>query len=164
MAVLSPTTPLAIHLIKAPRPCVGYAATVLADDGDRITVRAPWTGPPEYDLGYTTFAAGDLFTEYYWRSRWYSVKRVDAPDGTTKGYYCDICRPARLTGAPATLHAVDLHLDLWLSGDRRTLAVLDEDEFAASGIEQRAPATAARARAALAELESLARATGLSDF
>jgi predicted RNA-binding protein associated with RNAse of E/G family len=151
-----------IHLTKAPRPCVSYPSTVLSDDGDRISVLAPWTSPPAYDLGYVVFEAGDVFTEHFWRSRWYSVKRVDAPDGSTKGWYCDICRPAVLTDG--TLHAVDLHLDLWLSGDRGTLAVLDEDEFADSGIEQRSPETAARARAALADLHELARSTGLSEF
>jgi hypothetical protein len=57
----------------------------------------------------------------------------------------------------AELVSADLDLDLWLSADGRTVLRLDEDEFAASGLAETDPQAAARALAALDELESGAR-------
>jgi hypothetical protein len=51
----------------------------------------------------------------------------------------------------------DLDLDLWASADGSTVLRLDEDDFAASGLADRDPVAAARARQALDELERLAR-------
>lgn len=144
-----------VRLVKHPRPEVSYPAEVVFDDGTHVVVRAPWAGPPSRDLGFTRFEDGDLFTEHYWRDRWYSVKEVRAPGGERKGWYCDVTRPA--TVLPGELVVRDLDLDLWRSADGRTVLRLDEDEFAASGLEERDPEAAARARRALDELEELAR-------
>ncbi|WP_377269950.1 DUF402 domain-containing protein [Peterkaempfera sp. SMS 1(5)a] len=148
---LAPGSEVTVRLVKHPRPDVRYPATVIHDDGIRITVQAPWAGPPSRDFGFVRFERGDVFTEHYWRDRWYSVKEVRAGDGTLKGWYCDVTRPAAVVGG--ILVVQDLDLDLWLPADRSTALRLDEDEFLASGIEQRDPAAAARARAALDELE-----------
>jgi len=152
---LSPGTTLTVRLVKDPRPSVSYPATVLADDGAHLVVRAPFAGSADRDLGYTVFAAGDVFTEHFFRDRWYSVKEVRDAAGALKGWYCDVCRPAEVRDG--VLSAADLDLDLWLSADRTVLLRLDEDEFAESGLTEREPATAARARRALDELEALAR-------
>ncbi len=151
---------VSVLLVKQPRPDVRYPARVLADDGTRVVVRAPWAGAPERELGFVTFRSGDLFTEYYWRDRWYSVKEVRAHDGTLKGWYCDVNRPALVR--PGELVVEDLDLDLWMSADRATILRLDEDEFLAGGLADRDPGAADRARQALDELEALARGGGLT--
>jgi hypothetical protein len=159
-AVLAAGSEVAVRLVKGPRPDVRYRAVVLADDGTRVVVRAPWAGSVPREFGFVTFRPGDVFTEYYWRDRWYTVKEVRAADGTLKGWYCDVTRPAEV--GPGGLVVADLDLDLWLSADRAAVVRLDEDEFLASGLADRDPAAAERARQALDELEGLARGGGLT--
>jgi hypothetical protein len=149
-------TQVSVRLLKAPRPDVVYPVEVLADDGVHVVVRGPWAGPAERDMGFATFNTGDLWTEHYWRDRWYAVKEVVGPDGVRKGWYCDVCRPAVVVDGG--LQVADLDLDLWRSADGATILRLDEDEFLDSGLIEREPETAARATAALDELDELARA------
>lgn len=151
---------LEVFLVKAGRTKIRYPATLLADDGTRVSVRAPWAGEGVRDFGFVRFEPGDVFTEHYWRDRWYAVKEVRAGDGTLKGWYCDITRPAVRSGAELVVE--DLDLDLWVSGDGKDVLRLDEDEFAASGLAGRDPEAAAAARSALDELEALALAEGLT--
>ncbi|MDG9718124.1 DUF402 domain-containing protein [Streptomyces sp. DH24] len=147
-----------VVLVKAGRTKIRYPAELLSDDGTRVAVRAPWAGDAVRDFGFVRFEAGDVFTEYYWRDRWYSVKEVRDAGGGLKGWYCDITRPAVLTGGELVVE--DLDLDLWRSADGTDVRRLDEDEFAASGLAERDPGAAARAMAALDELENLARGGG----
>ncbi|TPQ18928.1 DUF402 domain-containing protein [Streptomyces sporangiiformans] len=149
---------LEVVLVKGGRTKLRYAAELLDDDGNRIAVRAPWAGEGVRDFGFVRFEAGDVFTEYYWRDRWYSVKEVRDSTGTLKGWYCDITRPATLRGTE--LIAEDLDLDLWRSADGTSVLRLDEDEFAESGLTETDPEAAAAAVAALDELEHLAREGG----
>jgi hypothetical protein len=155
---LPPGTPASVRLVKAGREKVRYPATVTADDGVRVTVTAPWSLPHTRDFGFVRFEPGDVFTEHYWRDRWYAVKEVRDPHGALKGWYCDITRPVAVAGAELT--SEDLDLDLWVSGDGGTVLRLDEDEFADSGLAGRDPGAAARAVAALDELEARARREG----
>ncbi|MFJ6659205.1 DUF402 domain-containing protein [Streptomyces sp. NPDC091377] len=152
-----PTRPVTVEvvLVKAGRTKIRYPADLLADDGVRIVVRAPWAGDTTRDFGFVRFESGDVFTEYYWRDRWYAVKEVRDARGRVKGWYCDITRPAVLAGGGLTVE--DLDLDLWRSADGTDVRRLDEDEFAQSGLTERDPEAAAAAVAALDELESLAR-------
>ncbi|MFG3156591.1 DUF402 domain-containing protein [Streptomyces sp. NPDC048219] len=147
-----------VVLVKAGRTKIRYPSELLHDDGTRVVVRAPWAGGGVRDFGFVRFEAGDVFTEYYWRDRWYSVKEVRAATGAVKGWYCDITRPAVLTGAELVVE--DLDLDLWRSADGTDVRRLDEDEFAASGLAERDPEAAAAAVAALDALERLARGEG----
>jgi hypothetical protein len=144
-----------VVLVKGGRTKIRYPAELLADDGTRIAVRAPWAGEGVRDFGFVRFEPGDVFTEYYWRDRWYSVKEVRAASGALKGWYCDITRPATLTGGELVVE--DLDLDLWRSADGGDVRRLDEDEFAQSGLAERDPEAAAAAVTALDELEVLAR-------
>ncbi|WP_175411227.1 DUF402 domain-containing protein [Streptomyces sp. TRM64462] len=144
-----------VVLLKAGRTKIRYAAEVVSDDGTVLTVRAAWAGEGVRDFGFVRFEPGDVFTEHYWRDRWYSVKEVRAADGTLKGWYCDITRPATVT--PGEVVVEDLDLDLWVSADRSLVLRLDEDEFAASGLTTRDPQAATRAREALDTLELRAR-------
>jgi hypothetical protein len=147
-----------VVLRKAGRLKISYPADLLLDDGVRIAVRAEWAGEGVRDFGFVRFEPRDVFTEWYWRDRWYSVKEVRDPSGVLKGWYCDVTRPAERTGGEVVVE--DLDLDLWVSGDGRRVLRLDEDEFAASGLRERDPHAAARAEAALDELERLAREDG----
>ncbi|MFI2510945.1 DUF402 domain-containing protein [Streptomyces sp. NPDC018972] len=151
-------TRVEVVLVKAGRMKIRYPAELLADDGTRVTVRAPWAGDGVRDFGFVRFEPGDVFTEHYWRDRWYSVKEVRTADGTLKGHYCDITRPAELSAGRLVVE--DLDLDLWVSADGTDVRRLDEDEFAASGLLTTDPEAAAAAVAALDELDARAREGG----
>jgi hypothetical protein len=164
MSVNSPdvTHQLDVVLVKAGRTKIRYSAELLFDDGTRLAVRAPWAGDGVRDFGFVRFEPGDVFTEYYWRDRWYAVKEVRDGTGQLKGWYCDIARPATRSGAELLVE--DLDLDLWLSADGTDVRRLDEDEFEASGLTGSDPVAAAAAVAAIDELEELARAGGFDDL
>ncbi|RSS87268.1 GNAT family N-acetyltransferase [Streptomyces sp. WAC05292] len=146
---------VAVALSKAGRTKIRYPARVLSDDGDRITVRARWAAGGVRDFGFVRFEPGDVFTEHYWRSRWYAVKEVRTGGGALKGWYCDITRPAAVAGGE--IRVEDLDLDLWVSADASAVLRLDEDEFAASGLAVRDPEAAAEAVRALDALDRQAR-------
>ncbi|KOG43488.1 DUF402 domain-containing protein [Streptomyces resistomycificus] len=149
---------LEVVLVKAGRTKIRYGAELVGDDGTRIAVRAPWAGEGVRDFGFVRFEPGDVFTEYYWRDRWYAVKEVRDASGALKGWYCDVTRPATSSGSELVVE--DLDLDLWVSADGSDVLRLDEDEFAESGLAGRDPEAAAAAEAALDELEALARTDG----
>ncbi|MFE2467559.1 DUF402 domain-containing protein [Streptomyces mirabilis] len=157
MSANSPDAPRTVEvvLVKSGRTKIRYPAELLADDGIRVTVRAPWAGEGVRDFGFVRFEPGDVFTEYYWRDRWYAVKEVRDAEGVRKGWYCDITRPATLSGGELVVE--DLDLDLWRSADGTDVLRLDEDEFAASGLAATDPRAATAARNALDTLELLAR-------
>jgi hypothetical protein len=144
-----------VRLAKLVHSDVEYDAVVISDDGNHIVVRGPWAEPEPRDLGFVAFEPGDVFTEHYWRDRWYSVKEVLGDGGVRKGWYCDVTRPVRVEGTE--LVSADLELDLWVSADGRHILHLDEDEFVASGLAETDPEAATQARHALAELKRLAR-------
>jgi hypothetical protein len=150
-----PGTPIDVVLVKAGRTKLRYPASVMSDDGTRLSVRAPWAAAGVRDFGFVRFEPGDVFTEHYWRDRWYAVKEVRDADSALKGWYCDITRPAVV--GDGELVAEDLDLDLWVSADGASVLRLDEDEFAESGLAERDPEAAARALGALDELELLAK-------
>ncbi|MFD5339921.1 DUF402 domain-containing protein [Streptomyces hawaiiensis] len=151
---------LDVVLVKAGRTKIRYTGELLTDDGTRVAVRAPWAGSGVRDFGFVRFEPGDVFTEYYWRDRWYAVKEVRSAKGALKGWYCDVTRPARRSGAELVVE--DLDLDLWRSADGADVRRLDEDEFAESGLDESDPEAARAALAALDELESLARGGGFT--
>ncbi|MEU8846802.1 DUF402 domain-containing protein [Streptomyces sp. NPDC048564] len=150
--------PLDVVLVKGGRTKIRYEAELVADDGTRIAVRAPWSGAGVRDFGFVRFEPGDVFTEYYWRDRWYAVKEVRDASGALKGWYCDVTRPATLSGTELVVE--DLDLDLWRSADGTDVRRLDEDEFTESGLAQTDPEAAAAAVAALDELEAFATVEG----
>jgi hypothetical protein len=151
---------LDVVLVKAGRTKIRYSGELLADDGTRVAVRAAWAGSGVRDFGFVRFEPGDVFTEYYWRDRWYAVKEVRTATGALKGWYCDVTRPARRSGQELVVE--DLDLDLWRSADGTDVRRLDEDEFAGSGLDESDPEAASAALAALDELESLARGGGFA--
>lgn len=149
-----------VTLTKAGRTKISYPAGLVADTGARITVRAPWAAEGVRDFGFVRFEPGDVFTEHFWRDRWYAVKEVRTGAGVLKGWYCDVTRPAVVTDGAILVE--DLDLDLWVSADGSEVLRLDEDEFAASGLAAADPGAAAEAVRALDSLEAQARsAAGL---
>lgn len=160
MSASSAETALVVALVKAGRTKIRYPADVVRDDGTRVTVRAPWAAPGVRDFGFVRFEPGDVFTEHYWRDRWFAVKEVRGATGVLKGWYCDITRPAVLRDGELLVE--DLDLDLWVSADGSSVLRLDEDEFEESGLAERDPAAAGAARRALDELEHLAHTKGLA--
>ncbi|MFD6182199.1 DUF402 domain-containing protein [Streptomyces goshikiensis] len=152
---MTATHTIPVTLTKAGRTKIRYPAELLADTGDRVTVRAPWAAGGVRDFGFVRFEPGDVFTEHFWRSRWYAIKEVRTAEGVLKGWYCDITRPTVV--AEDGILVEDLDLDLWVSADGATVLRLDEDEFTASGLPETDPAAAAAALAALILLDEQAR-------
>ena len=148
------TSPVRVRLVKQMQPDYEYDAVVVADDGNHVVVRGLWAEIDPRDLGFVRFEPGDVFTEHYWRERWYSIRKVRAEAGDLKGWYCDVTRPVVVYDG--LLVSEDLDLDLWVSGDGGTILRLDEDQFAARRLADTDPVAAARAWEALAELERLA--------
>ncbi|MET3988116.1 GNAT superfamily N-acetyltransferase [Streptomyces sp. PvR034] len=148
---------LTVTLVKAGVTKIRYPADLLADTGARVSVRAPWAAPGVRDFGFVRFEPGDVFTEHFWRDRWYAVKEVRSGAGVLKGWYCDITRPAVVRDGEVVVE--DLDLDLWVSADGSRVIRLDEDEFADSGLAERDPRAAAQAVAALDALERQARSS-----
>ncbi|WEH19119.1 DUF402 domain-containing protein [Streptomyces sp. VNUA24] len=153
-----PTVEVEVVLLKAGRTKIRYPARLVSDDGTRVVVRAAWASEGVRDFGFVRFEPGDVFTEYYWRDRWYAVKEVRDARGVLKGWYCDITRPATLSGGELVVE--DLDLDLWRSADGTDVLRLDEDEFEESGLTASDPQAAAAAVAALDELEVVATVAG----
>ncbi|MET9385036.1 DUF402 domain-containing protein [Streptomyces sp. NPDC002928] len=151
-----------VVLVKGGRTKIRYPAELLQDDGTRIVVRAPFAGGAVRDFGFVRFEPGDVFTEYYWRDRWYAVMEVRGPSGELKGWYCDIARPAAFSGTELVVE--DLDLDLWRSADGSDVRRLDEDEFEESGLTEKDPEAASAAVAALDQLERLAREGGFDEL
>jgi uncharacterized protein DUF402 len=152
---LAPGSEIQVTLVKGRHPNVEYRAIVISDDGIHVVVEGPWVEEVPLDLGFVRFEPGDVFTEHYWRDRWYSVKEVRDQAGALKGWYCDVARPMHVR--EGLLVSEDLDLDLWVSADLLRTLRLDEDDFIASGLEESDPAAADEARRALDELERLAR-------
>ncbi|MCC0098991.1 MULTISPECIES: DUF402 domain-containing protein [Streptomyces] len=148
------TDRLTVTLTKAGRTKIRYPAALVADTGDRISVRAPWAADGVRDFGFVRFEPGDVFTEHFWRTRWYAVKEVRTGEGVLKGWYCDVTRPAEVLDGGILVE--DLDLDLWVSADGATVLRLDEDEFAQSGLARSDPRAAAEAVRALDALAAQA--------
>ena len=76
---------------------------------------------------------GDRFVETFYSTKWYNVFEIfDRDSQLRKGWYCNVCRPARFDAGMVSY--VDLALDLWVSADG-TSALLDEVEFWALAID-----------------------------
>jgi len=121
-----------------------YAGNVRSRRPHRLTLEAAFDidSVPVADV---VLRRGDRFLETYYDYRMYNVFRVfDGPQGSLKGWYCNICRPAVLEAD--TVAWVDLALDLWV-GPQGEQFVLDRDEFEGLALsrDERAQALAALA-------------------
>lgn len=107
------------------------------------------------DLGYITFAPGDYLYEHFYSDRWYNIYEIYSAQGTHKGWYCNITRPAQFDAD--CVESEDLELDVFISPDRQQINVLDEDEFAERGLAVSDPFAYQAALDALDEVQCLAQ-------
>lgn len=150
-----------VHLIKpARRTTVSYVTTPLVITPTYALVQAQWTRPA-VDLGYMQFAPGDVLEEHFYTDAWYNIFAVFQANGSLRGWYCNVTRPAQLTAS--AIHSWDLELDLFVSPDRQQCTRLDVDEFEAQHYQTRDPLTYHAGWQALAHLEALAHA-GVAPF
>ena len=110
-----------------------YEGVMLSQDEHSIVLEALFD---RADMPFleVVFKTGDRFVEYYYTDRWYNIFVIhDRDDGTVKGWYCNIGKPAVIKDGVVSY--VDLALDLWVSVDGKQ-TVLDEDEFEALNLEE----------------------------
>ena len=128
-----------------------YPGRVLARDAHTIRLEG-FYNRDDATVGYAVFKRGDRLVETFYSDRWYNVFAVyDRDDGALKGWYCNVTRPATITGDAVS--GDDLALDVWVSPDG-AVTVLDEDEFAALELSDNEREAA---RQALQELGELAQ-------
>ena len=155
------TQKVTVHLLKPRKQrTVIYEGLLLVREPGHLLVHARWERAA-MDLGYVVFAPGDHFFEHYYTERWYNVFEVRSDAGELKGWYCNITRPALVTGDVVT--SEDLELDLFVASDRQHFLTLDRDEFDALGLDVTEPEAYTAALSALQELEEMAR-TGAPPF
>jgi uncharacterized protein len=105
-----------------------YQGRLLAQDASSVTLEA-FFDREDLDLHGMYLVKGDRFIETYYSDRWYNVFEIHAhDDDRLRGWYCNIGRPAQITGS--IISYVDLALDLLVFADGRQI-ILDEEEFAA---------------------------------
>jgi predicted RNA-binding protein associated with RNAse of E/G family len=77
----------------------------------------------------------DTLDEYISRDEWFNAFKVIAPSGESRGWYANVTYPSRIEPGAAgpTLYWHDLYVDVVVTNDG-TIAVLDEDELAESGL------------------------------
>jgi len=112
---------------------IEYEGDVLKRDENSVTLEALFTRDdmPFMDV---VFKRGDRFVEYYYADRWYNIFEIyDRDDGTIKGWYCNIGKPAVIENGIVSY--VDLALDLWVSADGKQ-TMLDENEFENLGLNE----------------------------
>lgn len=143
---------MTITVIKtdhAGREILRYSGRVLARDETFVRLEA-FFSRPDVQTAYHTFRHGDRFIEWFYSDRWYNVFEMhDVDDDRLVGWYCNIARPAVITGD--TIRADDLALDVFVAPDG-AITVLDEDEFAALPLDK---STRDHARAALDAIQRL---------
>ena len=122
---------------------------------DHLVIVAIWKGPGEPAVGELRFVPGDRFVEHYYPGRGYAIWQVEEPNGTVKGWYCNISTP--LIETADTLSFDDLLLDILVYPDGRYV-ILDRDEFEAARAEGLSDERAALAEGTLVELLALIQA------
>lgn len=143
-----------IHLIKPLKSKdVYYQSVVLHRTRTHMLVLAIWEWSA-VDLGYIQFAPGDQFYEHFYTNHWYNIFEIYSADNMLRGWYCNLTRPARFFND--TIESEDLEIDLFVSPDRHTILVLDEDEYTTRGLETSEPTTHCAVMAALDELRTMA--------
>jgi predicted RNA-binding protein associated with RNAse of E/G family len=108
-----------------------YEGVVLSKTATSLTIQAFFDHD---DLAFEglLLKRGDRFTEIFYSNRWYNIFEIhDVEDGNLKGWYCNVCRPARIEDGH--IYAEDLALDLIVYPDGKW-RILDEDEFTALNI------------------------------
>ena len=126
-----------------------YEGRVLERKSNAVVLEA-FFNRPDMPFMDVILKENDRFVETFYTDRWYNIFEIyDRDDGSFKGWYCNIGRPAQV--ADGTVSYIDLALDLWVSPVGKQ-TVLDEDEFVALSLGKD---DRERALAGLAELKKL---------
>jgi uncharacterized protein len=103
-----------------------YPGEILRRDENSILLAAHFNRPDLLFHGML-LAEGDLFIEIYFTDHWFNIFEIhDRKDGSLKGWYCNVTRPAVFKDGQVSY--IDLALDLLVFPDGKQI-VLDEDEF-----------------------------------
>ncbi len=121
----------------------------LVEREEKVTVIDAIFNGAQRDLGYMKLENTDLYHEFYYEDRWFNIFQVFRSDGSLKGWYCNICKPARFFGNEISF--VDMVLDVFVYPDGRSL-VLDEEEFDEKAKTIYSAEDAERPKSAVAEL------------
>lgn len=79
------------------------------------------------DLEYLILKIGDIFTEYYFKNKWFNIFEIrGGKDNHLKGWYCNITEPPKISDNEIIW--TDLLLDIFISPEGK-ITVTDEDEF-----------------------------------
>jgi predicted RNA-binding protein associated with RNAse of E/G family len=131
-----------------------WQGEVLERTPGHVLLKATWTRDPT-PVECLVFEPGDIFLEYYYPQRPYSIWGVYTPEATVKGWYCNVCVPVDVNAA--VFEVRDLLLDVLVYPDG-SHAILDEDEFAAARADDLPPNLAITAEEAVqAILDLVAR-------
>lgn len=76
----------------------------------------------------------DRFKEVFFNDRWFNIFEIhDRDDDHLKGWYCDICKPAKISDHQVIY--TDLAIDLFVFPDGN-YEILDEEEFRSLDIDK----------------------------
>jgi predicted RNA-binding protein associated with RNAse of E/G family len=147
--------PITVHkLNEAEHEVWRYKGTVLERTPTSVRLEACFDND-DIDLNGLQLRRGDRFIEIFYSDRWYNIFSIfDTDDDHHKGWYCNICRPARIK--TRHVYAEDLALDLVILPNGK-FWILDEDEFANLKIP---PEDRQRALETLEHLQKLAAVRG----
>jgi len=126
---------------------VSYTGRIL-EEGENFVVLEAFFNREDMPFMGVVLKKGDRFVETYYKDRWYNIFEIyDRDDGSFKGWYCNVGRPAVIEAG--TISYVDLALDLWIDPNG-VQTVLDEDEFKNLPLDSM---TRAQARSALERMQ-----------
>ncbi len=126
-----------------------YTGRVLKQTADAVLVQASFNREDSVFEGIP-LKKGDPFIEAFYSRRWFNIFEMrDRDSGLTKGWYCNVTRPAVFSDG--TIAYADLALDL-LVYPNGAWKLLDEDEYAALDL---SAADQAQAQQAVTDLQRL---------
>lgn len=103
-----------------------YEGVELSRDENSITIEALFNRE-DMPFQEIVLKRNDRFVETFYADKWYNIFAIyDRDDGTLKGWYCNITKPAIIEDDSVSY--VDLALDLWVSVNGKQ-TILDEDEL-----------------------------------
>jgi protein associated with RNAse G/E len=105
-----------------------YSGKVLSRRSNYLILEA-FFNREDMDVFGLKLLKGDRFIEKFFFDKYYNIFEIhDRDDDLLKGWYCNICTPAKEISA--RIFYQDLALDLIVFPDGRQI-ILDQDEFAA---------------------------------
>jgi uncharacterized protein len=126
-----------------------YPGSIIGRTGAAVLVEA-FFNHDDQDVQGLLMARGDRFIEFYSTRAWFNIFEVhDHANGSLKGWYCNVCRPAEIV--EGVISYVDLSLDLVVFPDGRRV-VLDEDDYEELGL---SPVERKRSLSAMKELKHI---------